>query len=667
MSILVVKNNAQIEAEEAAKTALEEEQNKPVIGQLASYVRRCWDSARNAKQDINTAMKKSLNQYKGEYEAEDLKIIQESGLSTIFMKLTAEKCEALKSWMDDMLLQQADKPWGVWASPVPEINPEQQEYIRRGLEARLWADMQSGLITQDEFDQFVKDTEDKLMAEAKKLAKIQDAKLEEHLDDILTEGGFYKAMREMLHDITIYKNGFIKGPVVRMRPRLKWVNGALSISDELSKEFERVSPLDIYPSPNSTEIGDSYIIEHHRLSRSDLYALIGVEGYSEEAIRDVLRRHKDGNSGLSSWLTNTVVTNTENSEINSEANSDPDAKIDALQFWGKISGNLLIEYGYEGEIEDPDADYDMEVWLISDKVIRAEINPDALGRPPYATTSFRKIPGSFWGESLAEVLSDIQKVINALARAIINNTGFASGPQVGVDMSRIAEGESITNIYPMKIWQFKDSVGGRPIDFFVPPFVADALLRVYEFFSSQADSVSGIPKYSYGTGSTSGALRTATGYSMMLSNATRGVKSVAGNIDSDITENTITRLFHWLAVYEPFDWYRGDAYIVAKGSKALVVKEQTQLRRQELLGLMLNPAVMNITKPEGLAELLRKILDGADMHSEDIIPSKEELIKQARILEMQMQSNPQAMPVPAGGEAVNPAGQRMGGQDFGVV
>jgi hypothetical protein len=83
--------------------------------------------------------------------------------------------------------------------------------------------------------------------------------------------------------------------------------------------------------------------------------------------------------------------------------------------------------------------------------------------------------------------------------------------------------------------------------------------------------------------------------------------------------------------------------------------------------MMLNPAVMNITKPEGLAELLRKILDGADLHSEDIIPSKEELIKQARILEMQMQGNPQAMPVPAGGEVVNPAGQRMGGQDFGVM
>jgi hypothetical protein len=47
-------------------------------------------------------------------------------------------------------------------------------------------------------------------------------------------------------------------------------------------------------------VNDAFLIERHRLSRTDLESMIGMDGYSDDAIRAVLDEH--GTGGLHQWL-----------------------------------------------------------------------------------------------------------------------------------------------------------------------------------------------------------------------------------------------------------------------------------------------------------------------------------------------------------------------------
>lgn len=80
---------------------------------------------------------------------------------------------------------------------------------------------------------------------------------------------------------------------MRYKPTLKWtpdVNGAykVEVQKEFLLEWERVDPFNLYPAPDATGVDDGYLIERHKLSREDLVALKGVEGYSEASINAVL-------------------------------------------------------------------------------------------------------------------------------------------------------------------------------------------------------------------------------------------------------------------------------------------------------------------------------------------------------------------------------------------
>jgi hypothetical protein len=255
-------------------------------------------------------------------------------------------------------------------------------------------------------------------------------------------------------DLVTYPAAFIKGPVIRRQRMLGWTKNAegktaVEASERLAPEYERVDPFKIYPEPGVTHIADGYLFEHHPLTRMDLADLIGVPGYDEDAIRTILR---DGAGG--SWFVEDVELQKDELENKFSSYMRPTQTYDALEFWGKVSGKMLVEWGLtEEDVPDQAREYDANVWLVGNYVIKAVLNYDPLGQKPYAKTSFIKTPGSFWGRGIPETIEDVQNVCNAAARALVNNMGIASGPQVEVNLERIPPNEDITQIYPWKIWQ----------------------------------------------------------------------------------------------------------------------------------------------------------------------------------------------------------------------
>lgn len=633
--ILTIKSNYQLMQEE--RQAAEAENQRPEIQALAAYIRRCFDMARQAReQTVEPRMFKSLRQRRGEYDPDKLAALIERGSSTIYMMLTSNKCRAASSWLRDVLVTTAeDKPWTIEPTPIPDLDPSMVPSLVQEGERRIMELYMQGVeVTEQMARQILTEIRDQALSMSRDMAERHAERMEDKMNDQLLEGGWAKAFAEFLDDLTTFPSAFLKGPVVRRRPRLKWVPGlngqyTLEVQDELVLQWERVDPFSIYPAPDASSIDDGYLIERHRLSRGDLQSLIGVEGYSDEAIRAVLDEH--GNGGLHQWLMVDMEKATAEGKAPMAVSENPSELIDALQFWGPVQGRMLREWGLsEEEVPDPLEEYNIEAWVIGRWVIKAEINPDPLGRKPYYKASYEEIPGAFWGNAVTDLCRDVQDICNAAARALADNMSMASGPQVVYNLDLLPDGEELTQIYPWKIWQVSadpsQQGSNQLMQFFQPKSMAQELMAIYDKFSILADEYTGIPRYMTGDPHVGGAGRTASGMSMLMSNAGKAIKQVISNIDENVIGPAIDRLYFYNMRYSEDPDLKGDVQVVARGATSLMVKEAALQRQQEFLALALsNPVAQQVIGMEGIAELMRQGAKRLDMNPDKVVPRVEVL------------------------------------------
>lgn len=658
--IRVVPNAELVRNErEAARQAAYEANQKPVLQGLAKYVMDCWVSARDAKNAVLPRLLRSQRARMGEYEPSKLAEIREYGGSEEYARVTANKCRIVEAWLRDVFLGQTEKPWTLSPTPKPDFPPDQEQNIRQQVSAEVAAIYaQTGrlppadLVRAELAAQF-EAYEERLRDEARKSTQ----RMERVMEDQLIQGGFHQAFADFIAEYVTYPAAIMKGPILRRRKTLTWKTsdgGAVSpeVVEEIAPEFEVVSAFRAYPAPGAATPQDAYFIEHSSFSYQDLYALIGVPGFNEEAIRAVLAESKNG--GLHNWLGFI--------EDGEEESIDPvprDLKrrvfnIDCLEFHGPVKGQDLLDWGVDPEdVDDPDATYESCVWLIGNWVIKAQINYDPLGLRPYYKTSYEEIPGEFWGMSLPDILDDIQGVVNAAVRSLVNNMGMASGPQVAVNVDRLPPDEDITALRPWKIWQVVDSQFGSSapaIDFFQPNTNVNELLTVIDKFYQFADDFSLVPRYMAGSDRVAGAGRTASGLSMLMDAANKGLKGVVANVDLRVIKPLLEKLYAHNMMYLADNTAKGDAQVVARGAISLMQLETLQLRRNEFLQVTANPIDSQIVGMGGRAEILREVAKGLEMDVSKIVPPREQLVQlQQAQAAMQAAQQPAR---PGGGETL---------------
>lgn len=630
--------------------------SKPVVQSLVGYIKNHWALAKEAKEHVEHDMLSSVRSRRGEYDPEVLSRIKSQGGSEIYMMLFATKARQAKALLVDVLIGAGtEKPWSITPTPKPELPPSEVNEIMQAVYAEVAQSEMMGMpMSMIDIRQRLTDAKQALENQIQDTARIYAERAEAKIEDMMVEGGWMEALDQFLDDLMVFKTAFIKGPVVRNTPTLKWVQGVdgtyqPQATSEQKVEWERVDPFNIYPSPWNKSVHDGYLIERHKLSRTNLNSMMGVEGYNDDAIRAVLDLH--GSGGLHEWL------NVDNQRASAEgrdslaADQSRSDLIDALQYWGSVSGKMLREWGMsKEEVTDESKEYEVEAWLVGSYVIKAVINPDPLARRPYYADGYSRTPGAFWHNSLFDCIRDCQDMCNSAARALANNLGIASGPQVSVNVDRIPPGENLTEMYPWKIWQTSsDPMGSSApaIDFFQPGSNANELMGVFQKFSELADEYSGIPRYMTGlAGGEGGAGRTASGMSMMIGNASKQIKQTIGSIDIHIISPSVERAYQWVLQYDPDADLKGDLKIVARGALSLVTKESAQVRRNEFLQFTGNPIDMQIIGLEGRAELLREASKALNINPDKVVPSLSVIKQRAAVAQMQMA---QQQPQQAGG------------------
>ena len=652
--------NEELQAREDA----EKLQHTPKISGLATFVQKQWEAARNEKEHVDIQLLKNQRQRNGEYDPDKLARIQEQGGTEVYMMLTAAKCRAAEAWIKDIVLTGQDEPFSIEPSEIPDISPEQQQQIQQQvyMEAEQQAQqivMADGVVSPEELaqlrdsitgraEELIEITQKQIDLEAEETARRMESKIIDQFQD----GGFNEQLSQVIADIVTFKAGILKGPIIRKRKVLKWEDTPEGFkpveTEELRIEFERRSPYDIFPSPDSSCIDEGFIIDRQRLSVEDLNAMKGVEGYDSDSIDAVIEEY--GRGGLREWLTNDSERRRVEGKIYDYENNS--SSIDAIEYWGSVPGIILLDNGFtEDDIPDKYASYEVNAWLIGRWIIKASLNAMPLGTRPYSKASYEDVAGSFWGRGVPELIEDLQQILNATARSLVNNLAIAAGTQVAInDINRIPAGEDVENIYPNKIWQFTpdmQSNGQKPIEFFQPEIIANQLLPVYQYYAKLADDYSGIPAFVQGNDDAKGAGKTASGMAMIMTHASRGIKDVVYHIDKGIIEPAVDKTYIYNMLYDEDESIKGEVNIQSKGALSLFNKEQAQIRRNEFLMSTNNPTDLSIIGMKGRAALLREVTKALDMPVDEVIPSEEEIEYQAEMSQAQTMVNAQTL---------NPAG-----------
>lgn len=634
-----------------------EEQATPVVSGLAGHVKNLFDAALTAKTDskVEERLLTCMRQRQGIYSADKQAAIAAQGGSEVWMHITETKCRAAESWLREILLSDEEAPWDLTSTPIPDVPAADLESIRKELITQAMAMVQqTGQLPPPEVMDDLRNTlieETRRQVQDKADKAIGNMKLK--IKDQLAEGEWGNALSAFITDFATFPYAVLKSPVVEKRRRLTWdksTDYAPVVEDALIPVSKRVSPFDLYWEPGVANIHDGYVVEKHNLSRDDLTGMRDVPGYSKDAIELVLDDYENGM--LNTWLVNSTEQKT--MEGKTPSVDSPNPTFDALQFWGTVSGKLLKEWGLtEEEVPDEFESYDVEAWLIGNYIIKAAVNADPLGRKPYRLCSWIREPGSLVGKALPETIEDIQDVCNASARALVNNMGIASGPQVEVNVERLADGEKITQMFPWKIWQTKNATFGTSepaIRFNQPQSIIEGLMGVYEKFSRLADDHSGIPAYVYGDLNVQGAGRTSSGLSMLMSSAGKSIKQVIMYVDQDIIKATIHAHYEFNMLYDDDITIKGDALVVPRGALNLMIKDQVNQHRMQFLQMTANPVDMEIVGMDGRASVLREVAKGLEMPTKNIVPTEEQMkAKTAQRQQMQMQGPPGAPPGPPQG------------------
>lgn len=629
---------------EAEARALTQES---VLTGLAHHIRTAWESNKRAKLPIEKRMLQSIRQRRGEYDPDILDKIRKFEGSEIYMLLSSAKARAIASWLRDSLMAEGtEKPWTLESTPIPELPPNLVQDLFERSRVAMEQIVLAGLPL--DMKEVIEEQRESLLGELREEAKDRVERMEHYMNDQLVEGGFMKALSDVVDDVTTFPAFVLKGPVIRRRLTVQWVQeGETWVPKKqyaLVPEWERVDPFYVYPAEGAENPNDGDFIEFHRLSRADLRSMKGVAGYSDEMIDNVLREH--GHGGLRDWTQVDGERATAEGRYNPLEN--PSKMIDALQYWGSVQGQMLLDWGMDPkQVDDPLGEYEVEAWLIGRYVIKVVMNQDTHGNRPYYKDSWESLPGLFWGNSPMDQLRDIQAVCNHAARALVNNMQIASGPQVWYNIDRLPAGEDIEQMYPWKSYQTTSDPNGPttapPIGFFQPDSNAQELMAVYEKFAREADEIVGVPNYMTGGTPGGGLGRSASGFSMAINNAGKVIQRVVGSIDLNVMTPLLARLYEHNMLYAPDPTIKGDAKVQARGAKSLVAREAAQLRMIEFLRNTNNPADLQITGIEGRAEVLREVAKTLNMNTDRVVPERP-----SQALQQPQGQGGLALPAPSG-------------------
>lgn len=592
--------------------SIDEEKAKDELG---DYVRQRFTDVSLTRSAIDEVLLSCLRQRQGEYDPSELALMGNTSIRT-FYGITGTKCRAGEAWLNDILTASGERAWNLKPTPLPEV----PDFVKNLIVQQIREELQRygqlpEAVLRDRIRELGALAYNKLMD----AASDGTDKMERKIDDQLTQADWQRVMQDFISDLMTYPFAVLKAPVMKRTRQIVWEGATPKVQDVTQPFVERVSPFDFYWAEWATSPQEGYVIEIMHLPRDTLHSCIDMANFDNDAIRDVLQDYPTGHMEQ-------VPTHTERAMLERSAthvDSDSDL-IDVLDFWGSIKGDILADWGVD--VDDTDASYECNAWVVGNRCVRALLNPDPLKHRNYYATSYEKVPGSFMGRSVPMLMRPNQEVINSAYRALRRNMGLASGPFAECDQSRLGGQQAPEEILPamVKVVEPDLSGTGKPAYYFhkIDSHVAE-LEALIDAEIRKCDDATGIPAYSYGNAAVAGAGKTVGGLAMLMGNASKGIKKVISNIERDVLDPLITAFYNYNMLYDPDDTIKIDAQVQAQGPTAVLAREATVQKRLQALQIIGPFIPTGLISQEGIAVLLRETLRPLELPVDKIIPDPE--------------------------------------------
>ena len=587
---------------------------------VVGTVKSKFEEAEHGRYQHEQRWLKAYKNFRGIYDSTTQ--FRESENSKVFVKITKTKVLAAYGQIIDVLFASKKFPIVVEPSPVPEgvaefahlsqnPAPEQQEepvmdpygFPGDGRDMPPGATEASplgGLAGKYEGAD-LKEGPSRLgepqISPARETARL----MEKQIHDQMHENNASNIMRHSLFECALLGTGIVKGPLNENKTLHRWDQEKnYSPYKKLVPRLESVSCWNFYPDPTAINVDDcSYVVQRHRLNRSQMRDLMDKPFFNGEAVAKCLT---GGPNYTDKYFEDT---------IRSESLEDLAAvdRYEVLEFWGNLDSDLIREMGIPMEVDDL-SEVPVNAWVCGNEVLRLVLNPFVPYRIPYFATPYEINPYQLFGIGVPENMEDAQLLMNGHIRMAIDNLALAGNVVFDVDEASLVPGQNY-DIYPGKVFRRQSGVTGTAINAVKFPNTAGENLQMYQAARQLADEETGLPSIMHGQTGVSGTGRTASGLSMLLGGANLSVKTVIKNIDDFLLKPLGECMFFWnMQFNEDSPEIQGDLEIKPQGTSAVMQKEVRSQRLTALLQTVANPMLAPFIK---IPNLVRELAIAQDI------------------------------------------------------
>jgi len=461
-------------------------------------------------------------------------------------------------------------------------------------------------------------------------AMIAAKKMEKKIKDQLDESNASKQLRSTAFEMALFGTGIMKGPFAVDKEYANWTtDGEYSPNIKTVPSTSHVSVWNLYPDPDASNMDEAqYIIERHKMSRSQMRALKKRPFFRSKVIDDVINR---GESYTKKYWED---------DLNDYQVDQGIDRFEVLEFWGSVERDVLEANGVKVPAELNAADeLQANIWYCNGRILRMVLNPFKPARIPYYAVPYELNPYSFFGIGVAENMDDTQTLMNGFMRMAVDNAVLSGNLVFEVDETNLVPGQDLS-VYPGKVFRRQGGAPGQAIFGTKFPNVSNENLQLFDKARILADEATGLPSFSHGQTGVSGVGRTASGISMLMNAASGSIKTVIKNVDDYLLRPIGEAFFSFNMQFDFDSEIKGDLEVKARGTESLMANEVRSQRLMQFLQVASSPALAPYAK---FPYIIREIAKAMDLDPEKVTNSIEEAARQAVLMQ---QGQP---PAPAAG------------------
>ena len=633
-------------------------------GQIEKFVKEKYNKAETARRSDEERWIQAYRNYRGLYNPDVQFTSTEK--SRVFVKVTKTKVLAAYGQLVEVLFGSTRFPLGINPTILPEgvedtvsfeTNPQLKEALG---EADTGSEDEKTLRpgeTMPEFNERVGPLQDDLSVVEEDVgfkagkspsadqfhpAMIAAKKMEKKIHDQLEESNAKKQLRSAAFEAALFGTGIMKGPFAVDKEYPNWdEEGEYNPVFKTVPQTSNVSIWNFYPDPDANNMDEAeYVIERHKMSRSQLRALKRRPFFRENAIDKALDM---GENYDKEWWEHAMDESNED---------DYSQRFEVLEFWGFVDREILEEHDVDIPKELKDVEQlSVNVWLCNGCVLRLVMNPFTPAYLPYYATPYEMNPYNIFGVGIAENMDDTQTLMNGFMRMSVDNAALSGNSLIEVDETNLVPGQDLT-VYPGKVFRRQGGAPGQGIFGTKFPNVSNENMQMFDKARVLADESTGFPSFAHGQTGIQGVGRTASGISMLMNAANGSIRNVIKNVD-DYLLGPLGKAFFSFNMQFDFDpEIKGDLEVKAQGTESLMANEVRSQRLMQFMQTVSNPALAPFARMD---YIVREIAKSMDLDPDKIANSMSQAAVQAEILKKFQEQNPQPPPPPQQGQPQPPA------------